>query len=1010
MVRVGGGDVRAQGERFDRGASSSSESVGSGDGASTPFGLEGPAADAPTEQLAFSGVDDERLFSELRSRLFARGPAPRIGRYRLVHRLGAGAMGEVHLAFDDELERPIAIKLVHAHLADPRSTARLRVEARALARLAHPNVVHVYEVGEHDGRTYLAMERIEGGSLREWLGAQPRPGQDQVLAAYLAAGRGLAAAHRAGVVHRDFKPDNILRGIDGRVAVVDFGLAALEAGEAARSEPRSEEVDEESRARLPTLDRSSEVAGTPAYMPAEQFRGHADARSDQFALCVSIYEGLWGRRPFPRRTLEDVAKGRAEWVPAEPPRDELAGWLWPILRRGLQAEPERRWDEVDALLAAIEAGLAGRRRRRRVMLSGAAALAVGLLSGGSVAWWSAAAAVDDCAAVARELDGTWGADERAQLEQRFAAASAAEGMAWLADSGTSVAASLDRWSARWSAARGALCRARTGGDPVVLDRLGACLERHRGAAQALVGALLAGESPVLRAAPEAVLHLEDPQACAREARQGGPPEPPAALAGEVQQVREQLARAETELLTGRVEAAWAEAEPLAARAQALGHAPLTAEVAAVLGRVALARGRSEEGLERLEQAADAAEAAHHDRVVAGSWRHMAMIAATEAPDLAAGRQWLRRADAAAARVGLDAGTAARLDAIRGNLSLLAREFDAAVAQLRAAEAALVEQDDLLYASHAASNLGTALLERGEAGAAREAFARALAQRERVFGPRHPEVARAAYNLAQALRGTARAGAEDHEALAGELMRRAVEIWEGTDEARTLDAGRAAFVLAQLELDAGRFERAVALAGRAEAVFAEALEPARIEHAEVAALLGTGHYFLGRAEPAIASLRRAVAGYAAAHGADDDHTASFRVALGWALLAGGEVAEARAELEAGRVAIEAEAGAGSEASADARLGLAAAALVSGELERAAALLAEFAEAPAGELDRVTFALVSGLLAVRRAPADPRGAASLSRARADARVVAGGEAMLAVLLDSLAASPAERRLAE
>ncbi|MCY1064621.1 serine/threonine-protein kinase [Nannocystis sp. RBIL2] len=993
--------MRRQSARYDRGSSSSS------DGASTPFGLGGPPPDAATEELAFSGVDDERLFAELRSRLFARGEAARIGRYRLLHRLGAGAMGEVHLAVDDELDRPIAIKLVHPHLADPRSTARLRGEARALARLAHPNVVHVYEVGEHDGRTYLAMERIEGGSLREWLGGRPGPRWEQVLAAYVDAGRGLAAAHRAGVIHRDFKPDNVLRAADGRVAVVDFGLAALERGDTAPGESHAG-TGTAWPGLGPTLDRTSEIAGTPAYMPPEQFRGHADARADQFALCVSLYEGLWGNRPFARRTLADVLHGRVDWVPAEPPRGAVAAWLWPILRRGLQFEPGRRWDDVDALLAAIEAGLAGRRRRRRVALSGLAALGVGLLSGASVAWWGTAPVVDDCAALERELDDTWGAEARAQLGQRFAGAGAAEGMAWLADSAAPVLAGLDRWRGRWLAARGALCRARAGGDPVVLDRLGRCLERHRGAAQALVAALQGGEAAVLRAAPRAVLQLEDPQACEAEARQGGPPAPPAALAAEVQQVRELLARAEAELHTGRVEAAWAGALPLAARAEALGHAPLTAEVQLALGRVAVARGRSQDGQERLEQAADTAEAAHHDRVVASSWRHMAMVAATEAPDLAAGRQWLRRADAASARVGLDASTAARLEATRGGLSLLAREFDLAVTQLRAAEAALTGQGDLLHASHAASNLGSALLGRGETAAAREAFERALGQRERVFGPRHPEVARAAYNLAQALRGAAGAGA-DHEALAGELLRRAVAIWQDTDEARTLDAGRAAFVLAQLELDAGRFERAVALAEDAEAVFREVLGPARIEHAEVAALLGTGHYFLGRPGPAVAGFRRAVAGYAAAHGADDAYTASFRVGLGWALLAAGEVAEARAELEAGRAAIEAGAGAGSEASADARLGLAAAALVAGEPARAAARLAEFAEAPAGELDRVTFALLSGLVAARREPGGPQGAALLGRAQAHARAVTGGEAMLAVLLDSLGASASERRLA-
>lgn len=998
--------VGRQSTQDERRGSRSPGSVGSGGAASTSFGPESPTLDVRAERPAFSGVQDERLFAELRSRLFARGEAPRIGRYRILERLGAGAMGEVHLAFDDELDRSIAIKLVHAHLADPRSTARLRVEARALARLAHPNVVHVYEVGEHDDRTFLAMERIEGGSLRDWLDAEPGPRWEQVLAAYLDAGRGLAAAHRAGVIHRDFKPDNVLRGADGRVAVVDFGLAALELGDPAAGETTAAGDVEAWRGGSPTLDRTSEIAGTPAYMPREQFHGHADARADQFALCVSIYEGLWGRRPFPRRTLDDVLHGRADWTPAEPPRGAVAGWLWPILRRGLQPEPGRRWGDVDELLAVIEAGLARRRRRRVLAFSGLAALAVGVLSGSSVAWWGAGA-VEECAAVGRELDGTWAAEQRAQLGERFADAGAAAGMAWLADSEAPVQASLDRWRARWSQAREALCRAREGGDPVVLDRLGRCLERHRSAAQALVAALLRGEPQVLRKAPEAVLQLEDPHACEREARQGGPPEPPAALAGEVQQVREQLALAEAELHTGRVEAAWAGALPLEARARALAHAPLTAEVTQALGRLALARGRSAEALERLESAADTAEAAHHDRVVASSWRHMAMVTATEAADLEAGRQWLRRAEAASARVGLDAGTAARLEFIRGNLSLLARQLDVAVTQLRAAEATLAEQGDLLYASHAASSLGAAHLERGESSAALAAYERALEMRERVFGPRHPEVAQAAYDLARAIRGSAGAGAE-HEALAGVLLRRAVEIWAGTADATTLDAGRAAFVLAQLELDAGRFDRAVELASDAEAVFHRHLDPARIEHAEVAALLGTGHYFLGHAQPAVAGLRRAVTGYAAVHGVDDAYTASFRVALGWALLAAGEREPARAEFEAGRAAIEAATD--REQSTDARLGLVAVDLVEGEHERAAARLAEFDPPPTGELDRITFALVSGLLAIRRDPASSQGAASLGRARADARAVAGGEAMLAVLLDSVGASASERRLVD
>jgi tetratricopeptide (TPR) repeat protein len=953
--------------------------------------------DASTQREPFSDVEGQRLYEQVRARMFARGSALRVGRYRIVRRLGAGAMGEVQLAIDEDLDRPIAIKFVHVHLAIPSYTNRLRVEARALARLAHANVVHVYEVGDHEGQVYLAMEYIEGTSLRDWI-RHAAPSWEQVVSAYLAAGRGLAAAHGAGVIHRDFKPENVLRGNDGRIAVADFGLAALEQGPT----PADEELRETLVGQSESQSRTGEIKGTPAYMPPEQFLGHSDARADQFALCVSLYEGLWGQRPFAWRAIDSVPRAPAEWVPRPPPRrSPVPGWLWPILRRGLAYVPEDRWPNVDELLAAIERGLLVRRRRVRLLGSGVAALGVGVLSGAAVAWWSEPESVDQCATIDRELHGTWDDERREQLTASFSRASERPGGAWLGKSAQPVVAALDRWRDRWLASRVELCHARVGGDPVILDRLGACLERQRRATEATVGLLISGDAETLAEAPLAVHNLADPRTCEHEARQGGPPEPPQAIADEVEQVRGKLALVEAELATGDHAAALAQADALAAQVRVLGYVPLQAELAHFRGRALLAT-QPEQGLEVLEQAVDLAEGARHDRVAAESWRRMAMVAATEHFDLQRGRAWLRRADAAATRIGVDPSTQARLDFIRGNLDLESKDIDAAVEVLTSAQATFEQRGDLLYASFAASSLGLALLERGEEQRAIELFERALEQRGQVYGSQHPDVALAAYNLAQALLG-------ERPELALGLLERAVAIWSAAESIPTRDFGQTHFALAQLALNAGHFEQALVHAQAATKIFQEILPAEDVAHAETAVLLATSHYFLGQTDAAIAAWRRGVAGHVAAYGADDLYAANFRVGLGWALLAAGELDEARSEFVAGLAVIEGKLGVGTEESVDARLGLVAVELVSGSLARAAERLDAFADPPVADMNLLAFDLFGGVLALRLDPRDPEGAERLGRARQRAQQMAGGKETLAVLLDSVGADTNARRLA-
>jgi tRNA A-37 threonylcarbamoyl transferase component Bud32 len=246
-------------------------------------------------------------------------PPTRLGRFELLRPLGAGGMGEVYAAHDPLLGRDVAVKLLHARSAVAREL--LLREGQGLARLSHPNVVPVYDLGEHDGRVYLAMELVDGVTLRTWQEGQPTDWRVR-LPPLLDAARGLAAAHAYGIVHRDFKPENVLVGEDGRVRVVDFGLA--------RTHGRAREVG------------AGLYFGTPAYMAPEQRQGAAaDARSDQYAFCVTAHECLFGQRPgaSPTTTIE---------LPAR---------LAAALRRGLADDPAARFPSMHALIAELAAVL-----------------------------------------------------------------------------------------------------------------------------------------------------------------------------------------------------------------------------------------------------------------------------------------------------------------------------------------------------------------------------------------------------------------------------------------------------------------------------------------------------------------------------------------------------------------------------------------------------------------------------------------------------------------------------
>ena len=347
-----------------------------------------------------------------------------LGRYKLEREIGSGGMGVVHAAFDPDLERRVALKVLRDAEGTSEARQRLLREARAMARLQHPNVVTVHEVASANGRDYVAMELIEGQTLAEWMREKPRT-EAEIIEAFVAAGRGLAAAHAEGIVHRDFKPHNILRHRTGRIAVTDFGLAreaevnidplavTREIQQPVAGTPVSTSTPS---SPLAGLTITGSVLGTPAYMAPEQWSGGAvTPATDQFAFCVALWEALAGERPFKGPTV-DTLREQVQRGPAQLDITKIPRRLRPALLRGLDPDPARRWPSMNDLLAAMTATQRSSKFIWILALAALfAALAVGIALVMSGDDSPAVAAAPACRAAILAADAVWPADSVAKL-------------------------------------------------------------------------------------------------------------------------------------------------------------------------------------------------------------------------------------------------------------------------------------------------------------------------------------------------------------------------------------------------------------------------------------------------------------------------------------------------------------------------------------------------------------------------------------------------------------------
>ena len=380
-------DSEAPGDRSDsatRIVDDPESTDGTGSNASTTAPHHGFASDA---------------FSALLRAQLGRGVQTRLGRYLLLRILGEGGMGVVFSAYDEELDRRVAIKVLSVPATGGTTgRARIRREAQALAKVSHPNIVQIYEVGEEAGQIYLVMELIDGDNLRVWQAAATRSWRE-VLARWLEAGLGLAAAHKAGLIHRDLKPDNAILGRDGRVRVGAFGLAR--SGD--QPEPALPSTPGHEREGT-TLTVAGTLLGTPAYMAPEQhLRLPVDHRADIFAFCVSLYEGLYGERPFAGHGAALAIHVNSERLREAPRGAKVPLWLRRVVVRGLRADVALRWQDMDTLLAALARDPAARWRR----IAGVVTLVTGAAVAGNLVRDVAIAERPACADVGAAMDAVW---------------------------------------------------------------------------------------------------------------------------------------------------------------------------------------------------------------------------------------------------------------------------------------------------------------------------------------------------------------------------------------------------------------------------------------------------------------------------------------------------------------------------------------------------------------------------------------------------------------------------
>jgi tetratricopeptide (TPR) repeat protein len=774
------------------------------------------------------------------------GKGTKIGRYVVIDILGAGGMGVVYSAFDPELDRKVAIKLLQAQHGGSESGGQswLLREAQAMARLAHPNVVAVYDVGVMSAdHVFVAMELVEGETLRVWL-KRPKPWRE-IVAVMRAAGAGLAAAHAAGLVHRDFKPDNVLVGRDGRARVMDFGLARLHAGDDRATRPSDLHIDSKSPLSE-RLTAAGALLGTPAYMAPELYGGQsADARADQFAFGVAMYEALYRVRPFERQALVE----KRATAPQPPASAKIPPWLARIVLRAIAIDPAQRYASMDEMIA--ELAVDPDRARRRVLIGAAAILGCGAAVTAGFALRGGSAPDQRCTDAPAKLARAWNPAARTALESSFHAL----GKPFVDDAIKGTEKAIDAYANAWVAMQTETCKAtRVHGDQseVVLTVRMQCLDVRLVELKTLVDLFAHADTAVALGAITAVQKLSPLADCADTAALLAPdplPKDPA-MRGAIVSVQAKLAEARATYKASRLNEALALVDAIAPEVERVQHRPTEAMFHFIRGQLLWVLQDREKGEPELQKAVYAAEAGKADEIKVDAFLQLTNLA-NEAGrfDIAAER--LQQASAALTRLGTKWDLKVRVQASEALLYSRQSQYDKAIPAARRASELAEQHTETPSRAYASLVEATILSGSAHPADALALFRKVLAYHE-SFGHRRAEVAATLANMATA------------EMLLGKLddaiahLQDAVGINEAIYGRESLDVARSLSALSAAQAATGKINTALTTNQEALAIAEKVTGEDSELFATIIGQIADNEINLGKHDEALPYLDRALA--------------------------------------------------------------------------------------------------------------------------------------------------------